>query len=179
MFAWPADCVQISLHKYQSFSSRPRLQASRSLNELVPQATPCVAAGAAGKSAAVAGAHRGDGPADVAEVAAVLLECSWIGRACVRRLAPKGDPAERPRRAHEICHVRREQVGVKIVRHNGLSGSALCNLLGVGIWSRTTRTCKAENRKLVLDIGEDPARLELRSTNTVKGDFLGVVHAPA
>src|SRR2546423_1195508 len=95
---------------------------------------------------AVVDSVAGGSAGDAAEVAAVLLECSWIGRACVRRLAPKGDPAERPRRAHEICHVRREQVGVKIVRHNGLSGSALCNLLGVGIWSRTTRTCKAENR---------------------------------
>jgi hypothetical protein len=55
------------------------------MNELVLQATPCGAAAAAGESAAIAGAHRGEGPADIAGVAAVLLGCAWIGRARVRR----------------------------------------------------------------------------------------------
>ena len=93
------------------------------MNELVLQATPCVAVAAAGESAAVAGAHRGGGPADVAGIAAVLLGCAWIGRAGVRRHARPGVAPEQPRRAHEIRRVRREHVVVEIVRHAGLSVS--------------------------------------------------------
>ena len=93
------------------------------MNELVLQATPCVAAAAAGESAAVAGAHRGGGPADVAGVAAVLLGCAWICRAGARRRALPGVVPKQPPRAHEIRHVRREHVVVEIVRHAGLSVS--------------------------------------------------------
>jgi hypothetical protein len=93
------------------------------MNELVRQATPFVPAAAAGESAAVAGAHRGGGPADSAGAAAVLLGCAWIGRAGLRRRALPGVVPEQPRRAHEIRHVRHEHVGVEIVRHAGLSVS--------------------------------------------------------
>jgi hypothetical protein len=93
------------------------------MNEHVLQATPCVAAAAAGESAAVAGTHRGGGPADVSGVAAVLLGCAWTGRVGVWRRAPPGVVPEEPSRAHEIRHVRREHVVVEIVRHAGPSVS--------------------------------------------------------
>jgi hypothetical protein len=96
------------------------------MNELVLQATLCVAAAAAGESAAVAGAHRGGGPADVVGVAgvtAVLLGCAWIGRAGAWRRALLGVVPKQPPWAHEICHVRREHVVVEIVCHAGLSVS--------------------------------------------------------
>lgn len=90
------------------------------MNELVLQATPCIApvvAAATGESAAIAGAHRRGSPADVAGVAAVLLARAWIGRAGVRRWAAPGVVPEQPRRAHEVRHARRENVVVEIVRH--------------------------------------------------------------
>jgi hypothetical protein len=92
------------------------------MNELVRQTTPCVAVSATGESAAVAGAHRGGGPADADGVAAVLLGRAWITRAGVRRRALPGVVPSHPIRAHEIRHVRREHVVVKII-HAGLSVS--------------------------------------------------------